>query len=79
MSTFIYFKSQFNLIVIRLLQHSAFRLQSEFKRQFAVVIKLEVIVLLICCLPKTFSVLGTGRCHLLFSRKKCPLTQKLSY
>ena len=72
-----YLPSKTNLIVTKLLQDSALRSQAEFNHKFVVVIGFEVIFSYICCRPKTFSLLETERLHSLFSREKCPLTQKL--
>lgn len=65
-SSFIYFIPQNNLIGIKLLHDSALRSQAEFNHKFLV-----VIVSLIYCHPRTFSVLDTECCYSPFSRKKC--------
>ena len=64
-------------MAIKLLHHIALRLQAEFNHRFVVVNDFGVIVFLIYCHPKTFSVLGTEGCYLIFSTKKCPLAHKL--
>ena len=58
MSSFTYFTSQNNLVVIKLLHHSALRPPAEFYHYFVIVIALGVIVSLICYRPKTFFELG---------------------
>ena len=73
MTNFIYSTPQTNLIVIKLLHHSALKTQAEYNHQFVVVIEIGAV-------PRTFSVLDTECRQLLFSRKKYPLiTQKLLY
>ena len=62
---------------MKLLNHISLKPQAEFNHQNVVVIEIGVIDSLIYCLPRSFSVLDSDCCHSLFSRKKCPLTQKL--
>ena len=59
MSSFTCFAFENNLIVIKLLHHSALRHPAEFYHHFVIVIALGVIVSLNYRHPKTFFVLGT--------------------
>ena len=54
---------------MKLLHYGPFRPQADFSNQFAVVIEIGVIILLIYCNRKTVSELYNECCHSLFLKK----------